>query len=209
MGLRVMIVDDHPLVAEALTLAVQQARPLADVDVAADLSTACRRSEDTPYDFVLLDLQLPDSDGLSGLVQLRRLLPDARIAIVTSRANAEAVRSAAELGAVGYMLKTTPFRQLAETCRMLMDGGTVFPALPTTGPGDWDAAAGERLNLLSTAQRRIFLALKGGGSNKQIAYDLELAEATVKAHMTSIFRKMKITNRSQAIVLARRLSGDV
>jgi DNA-binding NarL/FixJ family response regulator len=152
---------------------------------------------------------LPDSEGLSGLLTLRAQLPDSRIAIVTSRANAETVRSAAELGAVGYVLKTTPFAQLTEDCRALMAGGTRFPTL-SVERGAWDDhAGGDRLASLSAAQRRIFLALKSGGSNKQIAYDLGLAEATVKAHMTSIFRKLKVTNRSQAIVLARRLSGDV
>ena len=210
MTQQVLIVDDHPLVAEALTLAVRQSGAVASVHVSPDLKGARARMEaGARYDLILLDLMLPDSEGLSGLLAIKAALPDVRVAIVTSRANAETVRSAAELGAVGYVLKTTPFGELAEHCRALLAGDTRFPQLEPDAAGLADDAAGPGLASLSAAQRRIFLSLNGGASNKQIAYDLDLAEATVKAHMTAIFRKMGVTNRSQAIVLARRLSGDV
>lgn len=210
MGLRVLIVDDHPLVAEALTLAVQQTSTAVEIDTAADLAEARTKvGAERPYDLVLLDLMLPDSEGLSGLLALKQQAPQSRVAIVSSRASPDSIRSAADLGAVGYVLKSTPFAQLTQCCRQLIDGGTCFPELQA-GAGSWDDdTVRDRLSSLSAAQSRIFFALQSGGSNKQIAYDLDLAEATVKAHLTSIFRKLKITNRSQAIVLSRRLSGAV
>lgn len=209
MGPRVLIVDDHPLVAEALTLAVQHSAVDAQVDVAGDLADASALVAAESYDLILLDLMLPDSEGVSGLIALQQHAPDTRIAIVTSRANVESIRSAADLGAVGYVLKSTPLPQLMEDCRELIAGRTRFPVLQDAAETWEDDAVRDRLASLSTAQTRIFFALHGGSANKQIAYDLDLAEATVKAHLTSIFRKLKITNRSQAVVLARRLSGAV
>ena len=210
MGARVLIVDDHPLVAEALTLALRQADDGSDVETAADLAAALAKvSGEHAYDLVLLDLMLPDSEGLSGLTALRERAPGTRVAIVSSRANADSVRAAADLGAVGYVLKSTPFVRLSETCRDLLAGETCFPVLTDASQSWDDSSVRERLSALSAAQSRIFFALQGGQSNKQIAYDLDLAEATVKAHLTSIFRKLGISNRSQAVVLARRLSGVV
>jgi DNA-binding NarL/FixJ family response regulator len=209
MNPRVLIVDDHPLVTEALTLAVQQASPASQVDTACDLAAAClMAASSTRYDLVLLDLSLPDSEGLSGLLTLQARMSETRIAIVTSRASADTVRSAEELGAVGYVLKSTSFAQLTEDCRALLAGERRFPALQPDRPAWDDEDARARLSELSGAQRKIFFALQDGRANKQIAYDLDLAEATIKAHLTAVFRKLKVTNRSQAIVLARRLSGD-
>jgi DNA-binding NarL/FixJ family response regulator len=152
MGLRVLVVDDHPLVAEALTLAVQQGHPTVEIETAADLAGACDKAADGSYDLVFLDLMLPDSEGLSGLLALRECAPATRVAIVTSRANADSVRSAADFGAVGYVLKSLPFTELTEACRELVAGGAHFPTIRSE-PAMWDDdAVRDRLASLSAAQ---------------------------------------------------------
>lgn len=116
------------------------------------------------------------------------------------------VESARALGAAGFLYKTRPFDELARDIRRLAEGQTVFPAIAAT-----NAPTGirDRIATLSGAQLRVLLALADGSLNKQIAADLAVSEATVKAHLTAIFRKLDVSNRAQALLAVQPLLGDV
>lgn len=204
MALRVLIVDDHPLVAEALASAVRAACPDPAVDRCDSVAEAEAAARLTPYDMIILDLVLPDANGFSGLISLQRLAPRARIVVVSARQDPTAVATAYHLGAAAYLAKSTSMAEISRALGAVAAGGRVFPP----GRSEESPSASDlrrRLAGLSGAQLRILLALADGRLNKQIAADAEISEATVKAHLTAIFRKLGVTNRTQAILLAQPL----
>lgn len=163
-------------------------------------------SRRTDYGLVLLDLMLPDADGFSGLLLLQKIVPSTPVAIISSRNDAQTVATAYVLGAAAFLPKSTAMTVLAQQMRRVIEGERVFPdGAATSGKTNEVSDAAKRLDSLSAAQLRILLALAGGRLNKQIAGDMNLSEATVKAHLTAIFRKLKVNNRTQAILAARPL----
>lgn len=200
--------DDHPLTREGLALAIRQAVPGAQIDNAGSIGeaeTAIR--EHGGYRFVLLDLVLPDARGFSGFLRLQHLLGATPIAIVSAREEPMLIDAARALGAVGFLPKSRPLDELTSMVRSVASGGSVFPDL---GGNKASAAASarNRLSLLSGAQLRVLLALADGRLNKQIAGDLQVTEATVKAHLTAIFRKLGVSNRTQALLAMQPLLGE-
>lgn len=200
----ILIVDDHPLVSTALTLAAQAAEPGVTVDTAATLAQAEARGRGHPPTLVLLDLMLPDAQGFAGLALLRALWPDTPVAIVSSREDEAVVERAVGLGAAGFIPKSAPMDRMVAAIRALLAGDRPLPAGAEAEPAPRDRdGAGERMGTLSVAQLRVLRAVANGAQNKQIAHDLDLAEATVKSHLAAIFRKLGVANRTQAVLALR------
>ncbi len=203
----VLVADDHPLSQEGLALAVRHTLPGAQVTcvgtIAEAIAAATRTSD---YRLAILDLMLPDTRGFSGLLRMQAILPGVPIAIITARNEPELVTIAQDLGAAAFLSKSMPLDHLADGLRMIGKGERVFPRYT---PSTSVAAVGERIGQLSDAQRRVLFALADGRANKQIAYDLSITEATVKAHLTAIFRRLGVTNRMQAMLLLQPLFGEV
>jgi DNA-binding NarL/FixJ family response regulator len=204
----VLIADDHPLTREGLALAVKAAIPGIGIDTAgsiyeAEQAIVARR---TGYKLVLLDFVLPDARGFSGFLQLQHLLGKTPIVIVSARKDAMLIEAARALGAAGFLSKSRPLDELAASLREAADGRTVFPAKQASA--DAAEAARDRIATLSGAQLKVLLALADGSLNKQIANDLAITEATVKAHMTAIFRKLGVNNRSQVLLAMQPLLGE-
>lgn len=206
-GSRLLIADDHPLVLEALSLAVRSILPGVIIDTAGAIAEAERlAAARQDYRLVLLDLMLPDARGFSGFMRLQHVLGQVPIVIVTAHRRPELVEAARALGAAGFLSKTQPLDMLAASLGKVLAGGTVFP--PPGEPGDAGVAdARARIAELSAAQLRVLLALADGRLNKQIAGDLGVTEATVKAHLTAIFRKLRVDNRTQALLAVQPLLG--
>lgn len=199
----ILIADDHPLFAQALQLILTQLTPGAATILVASISDAeaaiTRASR--PFDFVLLDLTLPGTQRLSGLMSLRERLPQASIAIVASCADEALVRQAANLGASGFLPKTLPLEELAREIGQLLAGASSFPkAAAADVPPAVDAGVRQRLARLTPAQLRVLTASASGRPNKQIAYDMGISEATVKAHMHATLKKLNVHNRMQAVL---------
>lgn len=192
-GSTVLVIDDHPLCAMAVTAALARRDPLRKVISCASLKelTAIRPNSDD-IALVLLDLMLPDATGMSGVKAVRTLLPDAPICVISSRTDTATIRQAMSHDIVGFLPKTLAFDQMTESLARVVAGEAVFPRLASTLTDD----AGP----LSPAEQRIMQSLSLGLPNKQIAYDLGLAESTVKSHLARIFSKLHVTNRSQAIL---------
>jgi DNA-binding NarL/FixJ family response regulator len=203
----VLLVDDHPLFRSALITAVRRVQGDARVVEAQSLKDATARLRSDPLvSLVLLDLRMPDCQGFSGLLALRGEFPDRRIVVVSAAEDAETVRRALAFGAAGFIPKSAPLDVLMEALSTVLDGGVWTP--PGFGP-EADDEAVRRFGSLTPAQLRILMSMRKGLLNKQIAYDMGISEATVKSHVTMIFRKLGVTNRTQAVVAAEPLLLDL
>lgn len=206
-GGRVLIADDHPLIREGLAIAARAAMPGVTVDTAGTIGDAVAAlKRHAKYRLILLDFVLPDARGFSGFLQLQHEAGRIPIAMISANENPTLVESARALGAAGFLHKTRPFDDLARDIRKLAEGQTSFPAVAA---GAAPSALRERIASLSGAQLRVLIALSDGRLNKQIAADLAVSEATVKAHMTAIFRKLDVANRAQALLAVQPLLGIV
>lgn len=196
---RVLIVDDHPISRDGLTLAARVALRDATVVGVGTIAAALAALGTNPYfNLIMLDFELPDARGYSGLLALQHQAPKVPIVIVTARQEPSLVEAARALGAFGYIFKTAGLDAIVERLRAVLAGLPVFPLHASVDTGL--TAARARIAELSRAQRAVLLALADGRSNKVIARDLAVTEATVKAHLTAIFRKLGVANRTQALL---------
>lgn len=203
---RVLIADDHPLTREGLAMAVRLAMPGIAIDSTGSIAEAeARVKRHRDYRMLLLDLLLPDARGFSGLLRLQFAMPEARIVIITAREDPKLVGIARSLGAAGFLSKCEPLDTLARHIRRIAAGEAEFPTVPE----DTTASLRDRIAGLSEAQRRVLFAMGSGESNKRIAAALDISEATVKAHMTAIFRRLGVVNRAQALLALQSLMGDL
>jgi DNA-binding NarL/FixJ family response regulator len=208
LAARLLLADDHPLIREGLALAARVAMPELTIDSVGSIAEAeAAIARHKGYRLALLDLILPDARGFSGFLRLQHALGDVPIVIVSARQQPELVEAARALGAAGYLSKAQPLDETLSSLRMVLAGKTVFPSGIGMGRTE-TVAARQRISELSNAQLRVLMALADGRLNKQIAGELGVTEATVKAHMTAIFRKLGVTNRTQAILAMQPLLAD-
>ena len=198
----VLIVDDHPLFRDALEVALAQAFPDgADAHHCGSLSDALETLAKQPTDLILLDLNLSDASGFDGLARLRAAAPETPVFVVSATESTEAYTKARALGAAGYLPKSMSLEDLSAALATALDGGTWFPpAAEDEGDSEGEDLAG-RVASLTPAQRRVLSGLSDGLLNKQIAFEMDISVATVKAHMTAIFRKLGANNRTQALLI--------
>ena len=197
-----LIADDHPMVRDALASALGQAFAGAAIAMAESLpqvQAALERAPET--DALLLDLDMPGMDGLTGLGVLRSGYPTVPIIVVSAAREPGVPRRAYDLGASAYIDKSASLVEIAGTVRAVLDGEIVAP--PESGPPDSFA---QRATQLTPQQWRVLALMVQGDQNKQIAYKLGVGEATVKAHVTVILRKLGVRSRTQAVIEARGLA---
>ncbi len=206
-----LIADDHPLFREALRGAVARVLPDAQLREADSVGALYQLVESEPdADLLLLDLNMPGAQGFSALVHLRALHPQLPIVVVSAREEPAVMRRALDHGAVGFIPKSADAKTLGEAISAVLAGDRWAPSsaleAPATAADEHDAA--QRVRDLTPQQFRVLQMLGAGLLNKQIAYDLGVSEATVKAHMTAILRKLGASNRTQAVLIAGRLALD-
>lgn len=212
MNVQVLIADDHPLFRDALRhVATQAIDGAACVEVEDfDLAVAAL-NEDEPFDLILLDLNMPGMDGFTGLLRLRDLSPETPVVIVSASEDDDVIERAITCGAVGFIPKSLPKEEMMAAIHDVMGGGIFRPhdALnpPKRALRTLDPDLIEGLGSLTRRQRAVLSLLARGQSNKQIAYELDVTNTTVKAHVTAILRKLKVTNRTQAVIMARQIDG--
>lgn len=197
---RVLIVDDHPLVARATANEARMVKPEAETQLAHSIEEAEHLiGEGEPPDTILLDLRLPDSDGLSGLVRLHKLAPKATIAIISAEDDPQVMRDAFAQGARGYLTKGRDIDQFTEGLRKLLEYGFYFPPEVTA------AAPTPPALHLTDREEEVVRALALGRVNKQLADMLGVSESTFKTHLRAIYRKLGVRTRLQAAGRAREL----
>ncbi|WP_298914978.1 response regulator transcription factor [uncultured Algimonas sp.] len=193
-----LVIDDHPLVRDALCANLARAG-FDTVRTASTLSEGLPLIADGRPDLVLLDLELGDASGLEGLSRLQGTVPDLPVMIVSSHDDPSLIARARALGAKGFLTKNEPGEAIAAAVRTVLEGGEAFPEALT--PERAEDSPAQRLTTLTPAQRRVTGFLAEGLLNKQIAFEMGISEATVKAHMTAIFRKLGVNNRTQALLV--------
>lgn len=199
---RFLVADDHPMVRDALVSALGQAFSGAQFSMAGTLEQAKATLDREPdTDAVLLDIDMPGMDGLTGLARLRSEHPTVPIIIVSAARESSIIQRAYEFGASAYIDKSASLEEIAGIVRAVLDGEIFAP--PETVAGGTFA---QRAAQLTPQQWRVLALMVQGDQNKQIAYKLGVGEATVKAHVTVILRKLGVRSRTQAVIEARGLA---
>ena len=206
-----LIADDHPLFREALRGAVQRVMPGVKLHEADSVDALYALVEAHPdADLLLMDLNMPGAHGFNALVHLRALHPQLPVVVVSAREEPGVMRRALDHGALGFIPKSASSDTIGEAIGLVLEGERWAPpaahAAPGIGRDEYEVA--QRLRELTPQQFRVLQMLCVGRLNKQIAYDLGVSEATIKAHVTAILRKLGVTNRTQAVLMAGRLSVD-
>lgn len=196
--MKALLVDDHALFSEGLALLMAQSFESVQCLQAASIAQAQAQAMRHPdVALVLLDLGLPDSEGLQGLARLREALPDAALVVLSADDSAPTVMDSLEAGAQGFIPKTASPGLMREALARVLDGQVYLPEAllqRPTAPAD-----------LSERQLAVLRLLIAGRSNKHICRELELSESTVKTHMAALFRKLEVNTRTQAVVKAASL----
>lgn len=200
----ILVVDDHPLFRDALRQAIGP-RVGAEVREAQDIETARAALDTAEIDLVLLDLNLPGVQGLSGLTGLRTSYPDAPIVIVSASEEPALVRRCLKLGASGYVPKSLPAEDIAGAVAAILAGDVWSPPGIALDVDDAEDETLARLATLTPQQARVLAMLTEGLLNKQIAYHLSVSEATVKAHVSAILQKLGVDSRTQAVIVAAKV----
>ena len=203
----VLIADDHPLFRQALSLAVQRVAPDMVLREAGTLAAALRScGEADDLRLILLDLKMPGAVGYSGIALLHAEKPEVPILVVSSAEGESAAQEARAFGAIGFLRKDSDLSVIEAAIARALDS---VPPTPAPAPAQPVDEVRQTVAGLTPTQLKVLLAVLEGQLNKQIAHSLGMSEATVKAHMTAIMRKLDVRNRTQAALVARSLGLDL
>ncbi|MDF3983882.1 response regulator transcription factor [Luteibacter sp. PPL201] len=210
--MHVLIADDHPLFRDALQRAVLAAVPGADVHAADSVPALFTLIESMPEaDLLLLDLHMPGARGYSALAHIRGQYPGLPTVVVSGHEEAQIARRALAHGASAYIPKSAAVETIVEAVRAVLDGDVWLPPQFVLGHVELkadEADVAARVASLTPQQFRVLNMIAEGLLNKQIAYELGVSEATVKAHMTAIMRKLGVSNRTQVALAASHLDVE-
>jgi DNA-binding NarL/FixJ family response regulator len=205
-----LIADDHPLFRGALREAVSGLFDRVDVAEAGAFEEVVDRLErGGEMDLVLLDLRMPGVRGFSGLMYLRAQYPSLPIVVVSANDDPAVIRRCVEFGAAGFLPKTLGVDALRQAIGRVLKGEVWTPPdVDLSAGSDGETAAMiRRLSTLTPQQVRVLMMLSGGLLNKQIAYELGVSEATVKAHVSAILQKLGVESRTQAVIAAGKIEA--
>lgn len=201
----ILIADDHPLFREALRYIIESLLPASDIHEAINYDETKSLLREKKIDLVYLDLDMPDSNGLTDLAFLKKSYPHIPIAVVSAHEEPHIVRTCLSFNASGYIVKSSSPAEIKKALKLILTGETYHP--------DWidlqsehtepAALAASLVEKLTPSQLNILIEIGKGKLNKQIAFDLGISEATVKAHITSVFKKLGINNRTQAVLFVK------
>lgn len=210
--MKILIIDDHALIREALRGVLKELKGDATVSEAADWRHASREIEERGgFDLVLLDLNLPDRDGADILAELRERYPAVPVVVLSARQDRESVARALELGAVGFIPKSSEREVMLSAFNLIFSGGMYIPPeiLVRQEPAAARSAAAQAGRRASAAelgiterQMEVLHLMMQGRSNKAICRALNLAEPTVKNHVTAILKALGAANRTEAVIAA-------
>jgi DNA-binding NarL/FixJ family response regulator len=208
---RIVIADDHPLFRDALKHALQDTLRDLEVSEAGSFDGVVRiLDQDDAYDLILLDLKMPGVQGFSGLMYLRAQFASIPVVIVSASDDTQVIRTSLDFGASGFIPKSASIAEIRTAITEILNGAIWTPPdIDLTGSQDSESARlAAKLSTLTPQQVRVLMMLSEGLLNKQIAYELGVSEATVKAHVSAILQKLDVDSRTQAVILASRIDGN-
>ena len=210
-GYKFVIADDHPLFRGALKQALAGLSNVATILEAGDFDSAkATVAGNDDIDLVLLDLTMPGAAGLSGLISLRGINAAVPLVVVSAHDDPETIRRSLELGASGFISKSASMEEIRAAVETVLGGGVTAPEGIDLGverdPEISDLI--KRLQSLTPQQTRVLGMLAEGLLNKQIAYELGVSEATIKAHVSAVLHKLAVDSRTQAVILLSRIGAD-
>ena len=207
---RLLIADDHPLFRGAMREAVAGMLERVDIAEAGTFDEVVELLErGGEVDLILLDLKMPGVRGFSGLMYMRAQYPSVPVVVVSANDDPAAIRRCMEFGASGFIPKTLGVEAMRGAIRRVLDGGVWTPPDVDLSSGS-DAENAElmaRMATLTPQQVRVLMMLSEGLLNKQIAYQLSVSEATVKAHVSAILQKLGVESRTQAVIAAAKIEA--
>lgn len=208
--MRVLLVDDHPLFRAGLNALLYELDSNIETAEAATLGEVCdKHDQGEIFDLVLLDMKLPDSEGLDLLRRVKEVFEEALVVIMSATEDPHLIRSAIDMGACGYIPKTTNPAVTVNALRLVLAHGIYLPLNILHGIGMADIIVAKTQECpqpsLSERQLAVLQCLLQGKPNKIIARELAIAEGTVKAHLASIYQFLNVTSRSQAMSRAHQL----
>ena len=203
----IIIADDHPLFRQALLTTLKPKFAKAKWLEAQTIEAQLQQLQSYPNaDLLLLDLNIPGGHGFNNLVNVRKQFPQIPVIMISAHEDNETIAKAIEFGAAGFIPKSTPIDTIYSAIIDVLQGNVWLPGQykkPSFGEEHIDIA--ERVNSLTQQQHKILMMFGEGMLNKQIAYDLHVSEATIKAHATAIFKKLNVRNRTQAVIAISQL----
>jgi DNA-binding NarL/FixJ family response regulator len=209
----ILIADDHPLFRDALQQVIGQAFSGAAVTEASTLDEAMVAAQGDDFDLLLLDINMPGMNGFNGLIALRNAVPATPIVVVSADEDRQTVQQALTLGASGFIPKSMAKDGMVRGLRDVVEEGKVFMPVDLSDGSSSSVVVDEQFQqgyaALTAQQRKVLEMLVMGKSNKVIAFELTIAESTVKAHVSAILRKLRVNSRTQAVLNASKMLGTV
>jgi DNA-binding NarL/FixJ family response regulator len=204
---KIIIADDHPLFRQALLGTLKSKfidTAWLEAQTIPELEKQLTSNSDS--DLLLLDLNIPGAHGFNTLIHVRNHFPQIPVVIVSAHEDQETISKSMEFGAAGFIPKSTPVELIITAIQQVLFGNTWVPEAFQALENDHESTdISERVASLTQQQYKILLMFAQGLLNKQIAYDLHVSEATIKAHATAIFRKLNVRNRTQAVIAISQL----
>ncbi len=204
--MKVLLVDDHPIVCEALS------GVLASLEANVHCHHVCKVGEALEYlanaqsvDLILYDWHLPDGGGIQGLIAISQMQAQRPVVVISANESPDIIHTALQAGARGYIPKSLPVPVMKSALRLILQGETYIPSASLQGGPSQAAPEVIGETALTRRQRDVLCLLNEGHSNKQIARCLKIAEVTVRSHASSLFKRLRVKNRTEAVVKARRL----
>ncbi len=206
----IVIADDHPLFRNALRQAIVSIVPAKIGEAGTFEELTARLEEDADVDLILLDLSMPGISGFSGLIYLRAQYPAIPVVVVSASDDVATIRRSMDFGASGFIPKRLGVDALRTAIPKVIEGDIwIPPDVDLSAAADPDMTRlRDRLITLTPQQVRVLMMLSEGLLNKQIAYELGVSEATIKAHVSAILQKLGVESRTQAVIAAARIAGD-
>ena len=206
-----LIVDDHPLFLEALQLTLAHGYPHSRIEVAESCDCADEKLAQEKFDLVLLDLRMPDVCGFDGVHRIKANAPMSQLAVISAADGVDTVNKAKSSGANGFICKNQSRASILDSVSQLLNGEASFPAAQKLSHGDdpEPQAVIEKLRQLTPQQLKVLTHICEAKLNKQIAFELNVTETTIKAHITLIFRKLGVHSRTQALLLMQRIKSNL
>lgn len=205
----ILIADDHPLFREALKSSLRHQHPDLEIRESANLEATLEQLElNDEIDLLLLDLHMPGSADLYGLIRIREDYPHVPVAVISGTEEISTMSKVIGYGALGFISKSSSPDMIETAISRILDGDIWVPA-HVQGKikeiSEEDSSLAQKIADLTPQQYRVLCYLRDGMLNKQIAWELDISEATVKAHITAIFKKLNVSNRTQAVLVATKI----